>query len=151
MACWWVVCTKPVRLVGRGGGGVGEITKFHKKHLKKNVQEKMWKHQKTYKQSENVVSTPPQKVMLLPHVPLLAGAHTRTQTHPDTGIRFLVKIHWLQNINYLSASSLQSSYHTCTAFLLKIDPQAVACRCFAEEFITSVMHCCVACRHKHTT
>lgn len=38
-----------------------------------------------------------------------------------------------------------------TALLLKIDPQAVARRCCAEEFITSVMHCCAARRHKHAT
>lgn len=114
MACWWVVCTKPVRLVGRGGGGVGEIIKFHKSTWKKNVQDKMWKHQKTYKQSENVVSNPPKKwrcyLMSLSrqvHIP----EHKHTQIR---GLGFLVKIHSLQNINYLSASLLQSSYHTCT-------------------------------------
>lgn len=75
------------------GGGCQKISQ---KHLakKKNVQEKMWismqyEHQKTHKQNENVTNLKKKP----PHVPLAAGARTRTQTHPDTGIKFLVKIH----------------------------------------------------------
>lgn len=40
--------------------------------------------------------------------------------------------------------------HVHTALLLKIDPQAVARRCCAEEFITSVMRCCAARTHTNT-
>lgn len=85
------------KVVGRGGGGWGgRCQKISQKHLekKKNVQEKMWismqyEHQKTHKQNENVTNLKKKP----PHVPLAAGARTRTQTHPDTGIKFLVKIH----------------------------------------------------------
>lgn len=48
-----------------------------------------YEHQKTHKQNENVTNLKKKP----PHVPLAAGARTRTQTHPDTGIKFLVKIH----------------------------------------------------------
>lgn len=52
-------------------------------------------------------------------LPFPVGAHTNkhklthAHTHSDTGIRFLVRSHWLQYV-YYSASQLQSSYQTYT-------------------------------------
>lgn len=45
--------------------------------------------------------------------PSPSSAHTRTQTCTDTGIRLLVRSHWLQYADY-SSSQLQSSYQTNT-------------------------------------
>lgn len=78
------------------------------------------------------------------------------QPHIQTqGLGFLVRSHWLQYVYYF-ASQLHSSYQAHTQFLcflwnadflLKIDLQAVMCRCFAQEFITFLP--CTALSHMH--
>lgn len=97
-------------------------------------------------------------------------AHTRTDS--DTGIRFF----WSEATDYNMFIALQANCralikhtrkHTRThtnrvflrclwtaEFLLKIDLQAVVCRCFAEEFITALQCTAVArahaCTYRHT-
>lgn len=126
---------------------------FTKAPRKKDIQEKMCKHISKIKMSFQP-HQPKKKVALSPHLPIMGGVRTRAQTYSDTGIKF-----WSKSTDYklliidmqAQCRALITCAHTCTSFLLIIDPQAVACRCFAEEFITSVMHCCVVRRHKHTT